>query len=53
MRRRKEKSDVRELKRVYHAYKEYIIRHGAAFNLDPRYRFLFNILNYSSIVQFQ
>lgn len=34
--RRKEKSDVRELKRVYHAYKEYIIKHGATFNLDHR-----------------
>lgn len=35
--RRKEKSDVRELKRVYHAYKEYIIKHGVAtFNLDHR-----------------
>ncbi|XP_019101818.1 PREDICTED: putative callose synthase 8 isoform X3 [Camelina sativa] len=38
VRRRKEKSDVRELKRVYHAYKEYIIRHGAAFNLDNSQR---------------
>lgn len=47
MRRRKEKSDVRELKRVYHAYKEYIIRHGAAFNLDPRYPCLLST-NYSS-----
>lgn len=40
MRRRKEKSDVRELKRVYHTYKEYIIRHGESFNLDNRYPFL-------------
>ncbi|XP_010552165.1 PREDICTED: putative callose synthase 8 [Tarenaya hassleriana] len=38
IRRRKEKSDVRELKRVYHAYKEYIIRHGAEFNLDNSQR---------------
>ncbi|KAL0743640.1 hypothetical protein Bca4012_085153 [Brassica carinata] len=36
--RRKEKSDVRELKRVYHAYKEYIIKHGATFNLDHSQR---------------
>ncbi|CAN8259363.1 unnamed protein product [Cochlearia groenlandica] len=38
VRRRKEKSDVRELKRVYHAYKEYIIRHAATFNLDDSQR---------------
>ncbi|KAG7581974.1 putative transposase Ptta/En/Spm plant [Arabidopsis suecica] len=33
-RRRKEMNDTKELKRVYHAYKEYIIRHDASFNLD-------------------
>ncbi|AEE75566.1 callose synthase [Arabidopsis thaliana] len=34
IRRRKEINDHKELKRVYHAYNEYIIRHGASFNLD-------------------
>ncbi|KAM7270304.1 hypothetical protein ACFE04_029518 [Oxalis oulophora] len=34
IRRRKEQSDVRELRRVYHAYKEYIIRHRGAFDLE-------------------
>ncbi|CAH8260508.1 unnamed protein product [Arabidopsis lyrata] len=37
-RRRKEMNDTKELKRVYHAYKEYIIRHGASFNLDNSQR---------------
>lgn len=56
MKRRKEKNDIKELKHVYDAYKEYIIKHGAAINLDNRYRpsfFLFNLLitiaSYSSI----
>ncbi|KAI8557991.1 hypothetical protein RHMOL_Rhmol04G0054100 [Rhododendron molle] len=34
--RRKEKSDLRELKRVYHEYEDYIIKHGADCN--PRNR---------------
>ncbi|XP_038691552.1 putative callose synthase 8 isoform X2 [Tripterygium wilfordii] len=33
-RKRKEKSDIRELRRVYHAYKDYIIRNGGAFDLE-------------------
>ncbi|KAJ6894038.1 callose synthase 8 isoform X1 [Populus alba x Populus x berolinensis] len=35
--RRKEKSDMRELRRVYHAYKE-CIKSGGAFDLDGRKR---------------
>ncbi|KAM7266925.1 hypothetical protein ACFE04_009091 [Oxalis oulophora] len=38
IRRRKEQSDVRELRRVYHAYKEYIIRHRGAFDLEHSHR---------------
>ncbi|EOA30960.1 hypothetical protein CARUB_v10014107mg [Capsella rubella] len=38
VRRRKEINDIKEIKRVYHAYKEYIITHGAAFNLDDSQR---------------
>ncbi|KAJ8755066.1 hypothetical protein K2173_016646 [Erythroxylum novogranatense] len=34
LRRRKEKSDERELKRVYHAYRDYIIRSGGGFDLE-------------------
>lgn len=34
--RRKEKSDLRELKRVYHEYEDYINKHGADCN--PRNR---------------
>ncbi|KAJ6887505.1 hypothetical protein NC651_027749 [Populus alba x Populus x berolinensis] len=34
--RRKEKSDMRELRRVYHAYKE-CIKSGGAFDLDGRF----------------
>ncbi|CAI0409346.1 unnamed protein product, partial [Linum tenue] len=38
LRRRKEKSDIRELRRVYHAYKDYILKTGAGFDLDDRHR---------------
>ncbi|XP_021902223.1 putative callose synthase 8, partial [Carica papaya] len=38
IRTRKESSDTRELKRVYHAYKEYIISHGGAFDLENSHR---------------
>ncbi|CAN1140669.1 Putative callose synthase 8 [Linum perenne] len=38
LRRRKEKSDIRELRRVYHAYKDYILKSGAGFDLDDRHR---------------
>ncbi|KAJ4842397.1 putative callose synthase 8 [Turnera subulata] len=38
LRRRKEKSDIRELKRVYHAYKDYIIRSSGAFVLEDTHR---------------
>ncbi|XP_050370862.1 putative callose synthase 8 isoform X1 [Argentina anserina] len=37
-RKRKEKSDIRELRRVYHAYKEYIIKHEGAFNIENSHR---------------
>ncbi|KAL6283334.1 hypothetical protein ACE6H2_014263 [Prunus campanulata] len=36
--KRKEKSDIRELRRVYHAYKEYIIKHDGAFHLENSHR---------------
>ncbi|XP_057461314.1 putative callose synthase 8 [Actinidia eriantha] len=34
--RRKEKSDIRELRRVYHAYEDYIIKHTGDCNLENR-----------------
>ncbi|XP_024028224.1 putative callose synthase 8 [Morus notabilis] len=37
-RRRKEKSDIRELRRVYHEYKEYIVKHGRTFALESSHR---------------
>ncbi|CAK7351703.1 unnamed protein product [Dovyalis caffra] len=36
--RRKDKSDKRELKRVYNAYKEYIMKSGGAFDSDDSHR---------------
>lgn len=36
-RKRKDKSDSRELKRVYHAYRDYFMEHGKTFDLDHRY----------------
>ncbi|XP_050112527.1 putative callose synthase 8 [Malus sylvestris] len=36
--KRKEKSDIRELRRVYHDYKEYIIKNDRAFHLENRHR---------------
>ncbi|KAI5332850.1 hypothetical protein L3X38_022979 [Prunus dulcis] len=36
--KRKEMSDIRELRRVYHAYKEYIIKHDGAFHLENSHR---------------
>ncbi|THG01315.1 hypothetical protein TEA_002807 [Camellia sinensis var. sinensis] len=36
IRKRKEKSDIRELKRVYHKYREYIIKHVGDCNLENR-----------------
>lgn len=38
LRRRKEKSDIRELKSVYHAYKDYIMRSSGAFDLEETHR---------------
>ncbi|XP_062011839.1 putative callose synthase 8 isoform X2 [Rosa rugosa] len=38
IRKRKEKSDIRELRRVYHAYKEYIIKHEGAFSIENSHR---------------
>ncbi|KAK1414361.1 hypothetical protein QVD17_30105 [Tagetes erecta] len=35
-RKRKEKSDVREVRRVYHRYKEYVIKHGGESTLENR-----------------
>lgn len=34
--KRKGKSDIRELKDVYHAYRDYFIRHHQAFDLEQR-----------------
>ncbi|KAJ0046231.1 hypothetical protein Pint_04895 [Pistacia integerrima] len=34
--RRKTKSDIRELKRVYHIYKDYILKNGGALDLKDR-----------------
>ncbi|CAL5419533.1 unnamed protein product [Camellia sinensis] len=34
IRKRKEKSDIRELRRVYHMYREYIIKHVGDCNLE-------------------
>ncbi|KAL8512379.1 hypothetical protein ACS0TY_018750 [Phlomoides rotata] len=34
--KRKEKSDLRELRRVYRQYKDYIIKHGADYTLENR-----------------
>ncbi|EXC11740.1 Putative callose synthase 8 [Morus notabilis] len=39
-RRRKEKSDIRELRRVYHEYKEYIVKHGRTFALESRQKLI-------------
>ncbi|VVA18902.1 PREDICTED: callose synthase [Prunus dulcis] len=36
--KRKEMSDIRELRRVYHAYKEYIIKHDGSFHLENSHR---------------
>ncbi|CAK9325304.1 unnamed protein product [Citrullus colocynthis] len=36
--KRREKSDARELRRVYHTYKDFIIKHGGAFDLDNSHR---------------
>ncbi|KAL8135546.1 putative callose synthase 8 isoform X2 [Apium graveolens] len=40
IRKRKEKSDIRELKRVFHYYKDYIIKHGGDCNLEHRQRLI-------------
>lgn len=34
--KRREKSDIRELRRVYHTYKDYIIQNGGAVDLENR-----------------
>ncbi|OWM88549.1 hypothetical protein CDL15_Pgr002316 [Punica granatum] len=36
IRKRKEKNDIRELRRVYHAYKNYITKHERSFDFDNR-----------------
>ncbi|KAL9145596.1 hypothetical protein ABFS82_13G054300 [Erythranthe guttata] len=36
IRKRKEKSDLRELRRVYREYKDYIIKHGGEYTLETR-----------------
>ncbi|KAH9723644.1 putative callose synthase 8 [Citrus sinensis] len=38
--RRKEETDTRELRRVYHAYKDYIFRNSGALNLEGRERLI-------------
>ncbi|KAH7543937.1 hypothetical protein JRO89_XS15G0067100 [Xanthoceras sorbifolium] len=38
IKRRKEKSDIRELKRVYQTYKDYVIRSGGEFDLDDSHK---------------
>ncbi|XP_065861638.1 putative callose synthase 8 isoform X1 [Euphorbia lathyris] len=38
LRKRKEKSDIRELRQVYQAYKNYIIRSGGGSDLDDSHR---------------
>ncbi|KAG6607954.1 putative callose synthase 8, partial [Cucurbita argyrosperma subsp. sororia] len=38
IRKRKEKNDPRELRRVYHTYKDFIIKHGGAFDFDNSHR---------------
>ncbi|KAL5736702.1 hypothetical protein ACOSQ2_031490 [Xanthoceras sorbifolium] len=38
IKRRKEKSDIRELKRVYQTYKDYVIRSGREFDLDDSHK---------------
>ncbi|PON83360.1 Glycosyl transferase [Trema orientale] len=37
-RKRKEKSDIRELRRVYHEYKEFIVKHGRTFAIENSHR---------------
>lgn len=34
--KKKGTGDIRELKRVYHAYRDYFIRHDKAFDLEQR-----------------
>ncbi|KAL0362554.1 UNVERIFIED_CONTAM: putative callose synthase 8, partial [Sesamum calycinum] len=36
IRKRREKSDLRELRRVYRQYKDYIIKHGGEYTLETR-----------------
>ncbi|KAJ7948849.1 Callose synthase-like protein [Quillaja saponaria] len=51
IRKRKEKSDIRELKRVYHAYKDYFIKHDRTFDLENRQREnLINARNIASVL---
>lgn len=37
IRKRKDKSDSRELRRVYHAYREYVVNHDKTYDLEYRY----------------
>ncbi|MED6118112.1 hypothetical protein PIB30_000095 [Stylosanthes scabra] len=51
IRKRKEKSDTRELKRVYHAYRDYFMRHDKAFDLEQSHREkLINARNIASVL---
>ncbi|XP_075498077.1 putative callose synthase 8 isoform X2 [Primulina tabacum] len=40
IRKRREKSDLRELRRVYRQYKDYIIKHGGEYTLENRERLI-------------
>ncbi|XP_057451528.1 putative callose synthase 8 isoform X2 [Lotus japonicus] len=49
--KRKGKSDIRELKDVYHAYRDYFIRHHQAFDLEQsRREKLINARNIASVL---
>ncbi|KAF7836581.1 putative callose synthase 8 [Senna tora] len=51
IRKRKDKSDSRELKRVYHAYRDYFIKHDKTFDLDHSHREkLINARNIASVL---
>ncbi|CAL0310217.1 unnamed protein product [Lupinus luteus] len=49
--KRKEKSDIRELKRVYHEYRDYFMRHDKTFDLEQSHREkLINARNIASVL---
>ncbi|OIV92479.1 hypothetical protein TanjilG_02242 [Lupinus angustifolius] len=51
IRKRKEKSDIRELKRVYHEYRDYFMRHDKTFDLEQSHREkLINARNIASVL---